>query len=119
MPRLPILTALLCVAPFLLAAPVPAQQRDWLLSGGELLEALKGHAAPEIADAEIRRMVSSARAQAYILGVADGSHGAGRCRRPAMLPHEMADRVATHLQGLPAARLGGGAAPLVMEALPC
>lgn len=118
MPRLSLPAAmalmLLCFAPM-----AQAQQRDWLMSGAELLQALRGDLAPEIRDDRQRRVISSARASAYIMGVADAVRGAPGCPRAPMLPHEMSDRVHTFLSDLPPARLQQGAARLVAEALPC
>ncbi|HFL2038308.1 TPA: Rap1a/Tai family immunity protein [Stenotrophomonas maltophilia] len=60
--------------------------------------------------------MSSARASAYIQGVADASHGQW-CGQGRILPHELVDRVSSHLRQLPGERLQQDASPLVAEAL--
>ncbi|MBE9604306.1 hypothetical protein IAI18_05475 [Acetobacteraceae bacterium H6797] len=104
----------------LLLATVASQaqgaERDWIMSGAELAEALQGKAGQGVSGEEGRRL-SSARAHAYIAGVADAAGGRGWCSAGSVPPHELADRVHTYLVDLPPSRLSESAARLVMEAL--
>jgi len=59
---------------------------------------------------------AGARASAYIQGVADASHGQW-CGQGQILPHELVDRVSSHLRQLPRERLQQDASPLVVEGL--
>lgn len=92
-----------------------AQERDWIVSGAELARALEGDAAPEAADPELQRRLSRERGQSYVQGVADLTRGTRWCGR--IKPHELVDRVYTHLGELPPARLEDNAAALAAEAL--
>lgn len=112
--------AQLCaIALTLLCSPAPAEEqtRDWIFSGSELAEALQGKLAPEASDENTRRMLSSARGNAYIAGIADATNGTRWCGGGTVLPHELADRVYTYLGDLPPERLNENAATLVSEAL--
>lgn len=106
-------TALACSA----AVAQAQDTRQWRFSGTELLNALKGDLAPEISDQELRRMVSSARGQSYVAGVADATDAKTWCGKGAVLPHELSDRVVTYLSDVPEERLDENAAVLVAEAL--
>ncbi|WP_236016076.1 Rap1a/Tai family immunity protein [Brucella endophytica] len=94
-----------------------AGDRTWVFSGSELIDALKGDLAPETADKELKRMLSTARGTAYVAGVADALQGREWCGAGAILPHEMTDRVYTYLKDLPPEQLKENAAPLVGQAL--
>ncbi|WP_246164973.1 Rap1a/Tai family immunity protein [Pigmentiphaga aceris] len=107
----------LCV---LLAATTVCHAQDnrtWYLSGAELKEALEGKRPSEVRDEAMRKLYSSAYAQAYITGIADQGQGKSWCTRGAVLPHELSDRVHTYLTDRPEAGLRGKAAPLVANAL--
>jgi len=93
------------------------EKRTWFLSGAELKEALEGKRPSEVRDEAMRKLYSSAYAQAYIVGIADQGQGKGWCTRGAVLPHELSDRVHTHLSGVSEAGLRGAASPLVADAL--
>lgn len=107
------------MAATMLCAPALAdeQARTWIFSGSELVGSLEGKLAPEASNEEIRRMLSSARGNAYIAGIADATSGARWCGAGTVLPHELADRVHTYLGDLPPERLNENAATLVSEAL--
>lgn len=90
--------------------------RTWLVSGAELITLLQGKGADGFCDGEQCRNLSSARASAYIQGVADASHGQW-CGQGRILPHELVDRVSSHLRQLPRERLQQDASPLVVEGL--
>jgi hypothetical protein len=90
--------------------------RTWLVSGAELITLLQGKGADGFCDGEQCRNLSSARASAYIQGVADASHGQW-CGQGRILPHELVDRVSSHLRQLPGERLQQDASSLVAEAL--
>ncbi|WP_343369035.1 Rap1a/Tai family immunity protein [Stenotrophomonas maltophilia] len=90
--------------------------RTWLVSGAELLTLLQGKGADGFCDGDQCRNLSSARASAYIQGVADASH-AQWCGQGRILPHELVDRVASHLRQLPQGKLQQDAAPLVVDGL--
>ncbi|MBC9078183.1 hypothetical protein I5U29_00380 [Stenotrophomonas maltophilia] len=97
------------------AAAAP-QARTWFVTGSELVSLLQGNAADGFCAGEQCRSQSSARASAYIQGVADASRGHW-CGQGQILPHELVDRVATHLRQLPQRRLHEDASVLVVEAL--
>ncbi|GAB2314785.1 hypothetical protein SGMN_21000 [Stenotrophomonas geniculata] len=90
--------------------------RTWLVSGAELITLLQGKGADGFCDGEQCRNLSSARASAYIQGVADASRGQW-CGQGQILPHELVDRVSSHLRQLPRERLQQDASPLVVEGL--
>lgn len=90
--------------------------RTWLVSGAELITLLQGKGADGFCDGEQCRNLSSARASAYIQGVADASHGQW-CGQGRILPHELVDRVSFHLRQLPRERLQQDASSLVAEGL--
>jgi hypothetical protein len=92
------------------------ETRDWIFSGAELIEALEGRSGDEISG-EASRSRSNARAIAYIAGVADATSGTRWCGAGTVLPHELADRVYTHLRTLASGRLKGSASSLVVEGL--
>ncbi len=111
----------LCLA-FLLvvaapAGPAIAAERTWQLDGAELLAALRGEGWAGGSAGPVDRAGASGRAAAYVAAVADLQAGHGWCGQGRILPHELVDRVHTHLQALPTERLRGNAAPLVAEAL--
>jgi hypothetical protein len=97
--------------------------RTWSFTGTELLAALEGRMPSAVHGDDLRRLFSTAYAQAYIQGIADQTQGRVWCTRTGVLAHELGDRVYTHLSDLPAAHLQGRAAPLVThalrEAFPC
>jgi len=92
-------------------------QRTWYLSGAELKEALEGKRRSVVRDEAMRKLYSSAYAQAYIAGIADQGQGKSWCTRGAVLPHELSDRVHTRLSGVSEAGLRDAASPLVADAL--
>jgi hypothetical protein len=91
--------------------------RTWIYTAADLVQALKGDLAPEASDSELRRMLSAARGEAYIAGVADQAGSTGWCGAGKILPHELASHVFTHLEALPPQRLEENAAKLTGEAL--
>ncbi|APG95606.1 Tiorf68 protein (plasmid) [Sinorhizobium americanum] len=107
------------IAAALLYTPALADEpaRTWIFSGSELVEALEGKLVPEASNEETRRMLSSAGGNAYIAGIADATSGTRWCGAGTVVPHELADRVHTHLGDLPTERLNENAATLVGEAL--
>lgn len=109
------LTFLLVVAPC--AATAIAADRTWQLAGTELLAALRGDGWAGGSAGPVDRAGASGRGAAYVAAVADLQAGHGWCGQGRILPHELVDRVYTHLQALPPERLRGNAAPLVAEAL--
>lgn len=92
-------------------------ERTWIYTGADLVQALRGDFAPEALDPELKRMLSSARGQAYIAGVADQAGSAGWCGAGRIHPHELASHVFAHLEGLPSDRMEENAATLTGEAL--
>ncbi|WP_295575217.1 Rap1a/Tai family immunity protein [Stenotrophomonas maltophilia] len=78
--------------------------RTWLVSGAELITLLQGKGTDGFCDDEQCRSLSSARASAYIQGVADASGGQW-CGQGRILPHELVDRVSSHLRQLPRERV--------------
>jgi len=111
--------ACLAFAAFLPLSAHAAPARTWSTSGAELLQILRGQlrdgsAMPESGTAQARQ-----RAQAYVMGIADGLAAQGTCDATGVLPHEQAARVFEALNALPADRLQGPAAPLVAAALAC
>jgi len=90
--------------------------RTWLVSGTELITLLQGKGDDGFCDGEQCRILSSARASGYILGVADASRGQW-CGQGQILPHELVDHVSSHLRQLPRERLQQDASPLVVEGL--
>lgn len=109
---------LLAIASITGAQPSDAQQADiFRMSTEQLLAGLKGEAAPEITDPDLRRQVSYDRAAAYIAGVADATDGTAWCMEGGILLHELTDRVFTELKTAPAAALARNAAIPVLAAL--
>nr|WP_312391372.1 Rap1a/Tai family immunity protein [Stenotrophomonas geniculata] len=106
----------LCVLPGSALAGTTQPARTWLVSGSELMTLLQGNGADGFCDGDECRSLSSARASAYIQGVADASH-AQWCGQGRILPHELVDRVASHLRQLPRERLQQDASSLVAEGL--
>lgn len=103
---------------FVGTAPVQAQQPDiWRMNSQQLLEALKGDAAPEITNPELRRQVSYERGAAYVAGVADATDGKTWCIEGGVLIHELTDRVFSHLRTLAPEALQQNAAISVSAAL--
>ncbi|VFR16462.1 Tiorf68 protein [plant metagenome] len=109
-----LLAALLAVSAATASAAAP---RTWHFTGKELLAALEGKMPTEFRDPEHSRLLSAARAQSYISGVADLTQNQLWCTVTGVLPHELAGRVHTALRELDPASLAGNAAPLVAEAL--
>ncbi|MCC4586348.1 hypothetical protein JWH11_15600 [Xanthomonas melonis] len=108
---------LLCAAmPAAWARPSDAG-RTWILSGAELVQAMEGKLGDPAHNGPARRQLSSARARAYIEGVADATSGVRWCGAGKVLPHELVDRVYTYHRGLPATQLQQSAATLVVDAL--
>lgn len=91
--------------------------RDWIISGTELIEALEGKSDDGALQSEADRVKSRARGSAYIAGVADATSGTGWCGAGSVLPHELTDRVYTHLRSVTPERLKGSASTLVIETL--
>ncbi|OWV80690.1 hypothetical protein ATY78_07210 [Rhizobium sp. R635] len=87
------------------------------MNSQQLLEALKGDAAPEITNPELRRQVSYERGAAYVAGVADATDGKTWCVEGGVLIHELTDRVFSHLQTLAPETLQQNAAIFVSAAL--
>ncbi|MEA5125598.1 Rap1a/Tai family immunity protein [Xanthomonas floridensis] len=92
-------------------------RRDWIVSGAELMQAMEGKLGDASRGDELRRQLSSTRANAYVSGVADTTSGVRWCGAGQILPHELVDRVYTYQRSLPAERLQQSAATLVVEAL--
>lgn len=92
------------------------ETRDWIFSGFELIEALEGRSGDGMSG-ETGRVLSHARAIAYITGVADATSGTRWCRAGTILPHELVDRVYTDLRTFTSDRLKGSASSLVVEGL--
>lgn len=99
------------------AAPGNNETRDWLFEGSELMAALEGKPSGKALNGEAGAAPSSARAAAYIAGVADAASGTQWCGAGSVLPHELSDRIYTYLKTLSPERLKGNAGPLVMEGL--
>ncbi|HBP01660.1 Rap1a/Tai family immunity protein [Stenotrophomonas sp. SM006] len=99
-----------------LLAETSPPKRTWLVSGAELITLLQGKGADGFCTSEQCRSLSIARANAYIQGAADTSRGQW-CGQGQILPHELADRVTSHLQQLPQERLQQNASSLVVEGL--
>ncbi|WP_310648379.1 Rap1a/Tai family immunity protein [Stenotrophomonas sp. AG209] len=99
-----------------LLAETSPPKRTWLVSGAELITLLQGKGADGFCAGEQCRNLSSARASAYIQGAADANRGQW-CGQGQILPHELVDRVASHLQQLPQDRLQQNASSLVVEGL--
>lgn len=99
-----------------LLAETSPPKRTWLVSGAELIMLLQGKGADGFCTSEQCRSLSIARANAYIQGAADTSRGQW-CGQGQILPHELADRVTSHLQQLPQERLQQNASSLVVEGL--
>jgi Rap1a immunity proteins len=93
------------------------QARDWIISGTELIKALEGKFDDGALQSEAGRITSGARGSAYIAGVADATSGTGWCGAGSVLPHELTDRVYTHLQSVTPERLTRRASTLVIETL--
>ncbi|NZD65810.1 hypothetical protein HX900_32535 [Rhizobium sp. WYCCWR 11290] len=99
-------------------ASAQAQQPDiWRMNSQQLLEALRGDAAPEVTNPEHRRQISYERGAAYVAGVADATDGKTWCMEGGVLIHELTDRVFTHLQTLAPEALQQNAAISVSAAL--
>jgi hypothetical protein len=90
--------------------------RDWIFSGSELIDALEGRLEEKMSG-EAGRSLQNARAIAYIAGVADATSGTRWCGAGTVLPHELADRVYSHLRTLKSDRLRRSASLLVVEGL--
>lgn len=93
------------------------QGRDWAISGTELLKALEGKSDDGALQSQAVRIMSGARGSAYITGVADAISGTRWCGAGSVLPHELTDRVYTHLRSVTPERLKGTASTLVIEKL--
>ncbi|MEO9339370.1 Rap1a/Tai family immunity protein [Mesorhizobium sp. SB112] len=93
------------------------EARDWIISGTELIKALEGKSDDGALRSEAGRIKSGARGGAYIAGVADATSGTGWCGAGSVLPHELADRVYTHLRIVTPERLKERASTLVIEGL--
>ncbi|VFR56075.1 Tiorf68 protein [plant metagenome] len=109
-----LLAALLAVSAATASAAAP---RTWHFTGKELLAALEGKMPTEFRNPEHSSLLSAARAQSYISGVADLTQNQLWCTFTGVLPHELAGHVHTALRELDPASLSGNAAPLVAEAL--
>jgi len=94
-----------------------SSDRTWIFSGSELKSGIEGNYAQETSDPEARRLISSAKASAYIAGVADFTSGGKWCGAGEVAPHEIKDRVYTYLSDLSAEQLSANAATLVLAAL--
>lgn len=93
------------------------QARDWIISGTELIKALEGKSDDGALQSEAGRIKSRARGIAYIAGVSDATSGTGWCGAGSVLPHELTDRVYTHLRSVTPERLKRRASTLVIETL--
>lgn len=93
------------------------ESRDWIISGTELIKALEGISDNGAPQGEAGGIMSRARGSAYIAGVADATSGTGWCGAGSVLPHELTDRVYTHLRSVTPERLKGSASTLVIETL--
>lgn len=113
---LAILLSVLSAMSIARGAPAAAEKRDWIFSGFELIEALEGRSGDGMSG-EAGRIVSNARAIAYIAGVADAASGARWCGAGNVLRHELVNRVYTYLRTLASDRLKGSASSLVVEGL--
>ncbi|HFK2920081.1 TPA: Rap1a/Tai family immunity protein [Stenotrophomonas maltophilia] len=111
-----LLTLGLCALAGSAVAATTQSARTWLVSGAELITLLQGKGADGFCDGEHCRSLSSARASAYIQGVADASGGQW-CGQGRVLPHELVDRISSHLRQLPRERLQQDASSLVVEGL--
>ncbi|MBT2245794.1 hypothetical protein JQK15_19965 [Sphingobium sp. BHU LFT2] len=112
--RLPILSVGL---PMSVAwAPPEGRRRDGIFSGLDHIRGLEGRAIDGSAGSEHDRTLSSARANAYIFGVA-GATSKRWCGAVTILPHELVDRAYTYLRALPSDRLQEGASSLVADGL--
>ena len=112
--------ALMSVLPTVIVAqvtPADAKTRNWIFSGSELSLELQGKAGDGTPKEEPARISSSARANAYIAGVADATSGVKWCAAGKVLPHELADRVYSYSRTLGPERLKDNASILVTEAL--
>lgn len=105
---------------FLVVGPALAETasagRTWLVSGAELNTLLQGKGADGFCAGAQCQDMSSARASAYIQGVADASRGQW-CGQGHILPHELVERVSSYLRQLPPGRLHQDASSLVAEGL--
>lgn len=101
----------------ILSTEAASSERTWIFSGAELKSAIEGNYAPETSDPETRRLISAAKASAYIAGVADFTSGGKWCGAGEVAPHEIKDRVYTYLGDLSAEQLNANAATLVLAAL--
>lgn len=101
------------------AARPPAA--PWDLNGHQLLEApLDGSLAADLGPQqpqELRVMVSSRMAAAYMLGIAAGSEGARWCRPAGQSGPPDIQALVADLAALPDARLDARASDLVVQAL--
>jgi len=93
------------------------QTRDWIISGTELIKALEGKFDDGALQSEAGRITSGARGSAYIAGVADAAGRTAWCGTGSVLPHELTDRVYTHLRSITPERLKGSASTFVIETL--
>ena len=106
----------LCLLAASALAEAPPAARTWFVSGAELARQLQGKGEDGLCSGDQCRNLSSARASAYIQGVADAGRGHW-CGQGHILPHELVDHVSSHIRQLPAERLHQDAASLVIEAL--
>lgn len=113
---LAILLSVLSAMSIARGAPAAAETRDWIFSGFELIETLEGRSGDGLSG-EAGRIVSNARAMAYIAGVADATSGVRWCAAGNVLRHELVDRIYTYLRTLASDRLKGSASSLVVEGL--
>ncbi|MFD1703415.1 Rap1a/Tai family immunity protein [Methylopila henanensis] len=90
---------------------------DWMITGTELIKALEGKLDDGALQSEAGRITSAARGNAYIAGVADATSGTAWCGAGSVLPHELTDRVYTHLRSVTPERLKERASTLVIEGL--
>jgi len=91
--------------------------RNWIISGTELIKALEGRTDDGALQNETGRIASHARGSAYIAGVADAAGRTAWCGTGSVLPHELTDRVYTHLRSITPERLKGSASTFVIETL--
>ncbi|KAB2770723.1 hypothetical protein F9K84_05880 [Brucella anthropi] len=91
------------------------QARGWIISGTEPIKVLEGTSDDGTLQSEAGRITSGARGSAYIAGVADATSGTGGAG--SVLPHELTDRVYTHLRSVTPERLKRRASTLVIETL--
>lgn len=106
----------LCMLPGSVVAESPPAARTWQLNGEELVRLLEGKGDSALCSDERCRHLSSIRADAYVQGVADASRGQW-CGQGQVLPHELINRVYSHIRQLPSEELKQDESSLIVEGL--